>query len=88
MSQALFDRVVEDVKALNPEERERIRALLDDLASESRIWTEEEFEEEMVRKGLFRRRIKRAPDAARDRDFQPLQIEGEPLSEQIIRERR
>jgi hypothetical protein len=89
MPQALFDQVVDGVKALTPEERQKLRVLLESWPDEpERVWTEEEFAEEMERKGLITRPKGPRPDPATYREPTLIQIEGEPLSEQIIRERR
>jgi putative addiction module CopG family antidote len=48
--------------------------------------TEQEFERKMMQSG-FLGSVPLHPPAA-PRDFQPIAIEGEPLSETIIRERR
>lgn len=48
--------------------------------------TEEQFVQHLFEKGL----ITHIPEGMTDEDddFEPIEIEGEPLSEQIIRERR
>jgi putative addiction module CopG family antidote len=49
--------------------------------------SEAEFEARMVAAGLLDR-IPPPRDASRSRAFDPIRIEGEPLSETVIRERR
>ncbi len=49
--------------------------------------TEAEFKQQLLECGLMTRLPVPLDPAAR-RDFQPIKIEGEPLSETIIRERR
>jgi hypothetical protein len=50
------------------------------------VMTEREFVEYLYRKGVIRSIPKGMTDE--DDDFEPIEIEGEPLSETIIRERR
>jgi putative addiction module CopG family antidote len=49
--------------------------------------TEEEFKQQLIQAGLMSGLPVPLPSAART-DFQPIALEGEPLSETIIRERR
>jgi hypothetical protein len=49
---------------------------------------EREFELEMLAKGLFSRIPDRTMTDEEFDDYEPIEVEGEPLSEQIIRERR
>jgi putative addiction module CopG family antidote len=48
---------------------------------------EAEFERRLVAEGLLSR-VPSPQDPARSRSFEPIRIEGEPLSETVIRERR
>ncbi len=89
MSQAIFDQVVEGIRSLTPEERERLRVLLEGWQQEpQRNWTEDEFAEEMERKGILTRPKGPRPDPDHYREPTLIQVEGEPVSETIIRERR
>jgi len=88
MPQTLYEKVAREIPRLSPEERRRIRSLLDALPEDQVPPTEEEFAEEMLRLGVYER-MPLPADASEVREpFQPIEIEGEPLSEQIIRERR
>ena len=49
--------------------------------------TEEEFKHKLIDQGLMSDQ-RRSSGGAPSRDFRPIPIEGEPLSEAIIRERR
>lgn len=89
MSQAIFDQVLEAIRAFSPEERERLRALLDDWQEEpEHTWTEEEFEEEMEQKGILTRPKGPRPDPEHYRQRKPITVKGKPISETIIEERR
>ena len=76
--------VLEAVRAMSPEERERVRALLDALpdASPTREYAAQARLQEA---GLLGERRARTP-GARARHT-PVEIKGKPLSETIIEER-
>ncbi len=89
MTTANLDRVFEEVKALTPGEQKQLREMLDSLlASAAPQITEEEFEQRLLEKGI----ISRIPPRIRDADFyanrKPIEVEGKPVSEIIIEERR
>jgi Arc/MetJ-type ribon-helix-helix transcriptional regulator len=50
--------------------------------------SEEEWERRLLQFGLLANIPPRSSAAAARRDFQPIRIQGEPLSETVIRERR
>jgi len=86
------EQVLEEVRALTPEERQRVRAALDeasgadeaDLPARERAWRQR-----MEAKGLLRPRVAPSPAALEAmRSFQPLVIPGKSVSETIIEERR
>ena len=89
MTESRFDEVVERVKALTPAEQWRLRDVLEVMLEtpQSPAMTEEEFEREMAREGVMA-----VPppitDLSQYARRQPVAIEGEPLSETILRERR
>ena len=55
--------------------------------AQPRSLTEDEWQQQLLQSGLLTS-IPARPAAGARRDFQPVEIEGEPLSETIIRERR
>ena len=58
------------------------------LTTDKKPMTEDEFERHLVAIGMMSH-VPPPPDPDRpERDFEPVVIEGEPLSETIIRERR
>ena len=59
-----------------------------DVSADETERREREFEQEMFAKGYFSHIPPRKMTDAEFEDFEPLEIEGESLSEQIIRERR
>src|SRR5438270_466664 len=98
-SQNLED-TVERVKTLTRREWERLRDLLDawlatvppdpaEVESEQdAIPTEDELDQEMLRDGILEHVPPPIKDFSPWEGEMPIEIEGEPLSETIIRERR
>ncbi|MGC1272116.1 MAG: hypothetical protein WBC44_00305 [Planctomycetaceae bacterium] len=80
------DEIIEQLETLPPEELRRIKSAVEARLSGPTM-TEEEFERRLVAEGRLtlpdRSILLPAPE-----DEPPLDIEGEPLSEQLIRERR
>lgn len=89
MTTSNVDRLFEEVRALTPEEQRSLRNLVDQLLASSGPRTaEEELEQRLLAKGI----INRIPSRVRDADFyanrKPVEVEGKPVSEIIIEERR
>ena len=77
--------ILNEIYKLPPTERKEI------LESLSEELTEDEAEDLRIQKALFDAGLLREIKSPRRRktgDFEPIKIEGEPLSETIIRERR
>lgn len=89
MPNPALDQVVEEVKALTRDEQQQLwKWLCRELAIPQTSPTEEEFEQELMRAGLLTRARTRVTDSTTPEDFEPITIEGKPLSETIIEERR
>ena len=58
-----------------------------ELQAQARALSEAEWQQQLLQSGLLTS-IPTRPAAGACREFQPVKIEGEPLSETIIRERR
>ena len=58
-----------------------------ELQAQAKPLTEDEWQRQLLQSGLLAS-IPTRPAAGARREFQPVKIEGEPLSETIIRERR
>lgn len=58
------------------------------LDSEAKPLSEKEWEQNLMRSGLLASRMSQQSGSVSRRDFHPIQIEGEPLSDTVIRERR
>ncbi len=89
MSTSNLDRIVEEVKALTPDEQRSLRELIDELlVNNATNMTEQEFERHLLNKGI----ISRIPARIRDKTFyanrKPVEVQGKPVSEIIIEERR
>ena len=89
---ATLDKIKEEVKTLEPEELQEVRELVDSLLSEppGPKMTEEEFARYLAAKGVVS-----LPDASSREDaesefdnYEPITVEGQPLSEMIIEDRR
>jgi hypothetical protein len=87
-----FDQLWEAAKALTPDEQHRLRNLLDTLlARQGRPLTkEDELDLLLLKEG----EMSRAPtpptsdEVARFQNWKPIEIQGKPLSETIVEERR
>jgi len=83
MSTAELERLIEQVKALSPSQRQRVREVLETPPIQG---PEDELEKRLVEAGLMRRPPRRPSD--RGPNPQPIAVSGKPVSETIIEERR
>jgi hypothetical protein len=87
-----LEKVIEEVKALKPEELQRVRELVDSLLSEPAKpqMTEDEFERYLAAKGIISLPEPSSREAAEAEfeEYKPITVEGQPLSEMIIEDRR
>ncbi|HKI38362.1 MAG TPA: hypothetical protein VKA46_41315 [Gemmataceae bacterium] len=90
-----FARVWDEVRGLAPEELRRLRNLIDALLANpalqgDTVSKQDQMALAMLRDGLLRRIPPPLSEAEIKafQDFKPIPIEGEPLSETIIKERR
>ena len=89
MSVSNLDRVIEEVKALTPDEQRKLHEWLDrQLAQPAPQMTEEEFERHLLAKGIISEIPLRIIDPVFEQNRKPVEIEGKPVSEIIIEERR
>ncbi len=90
MGNAQLEKVLEEVKSLAPEDQVKVRELLDSLLPPKKNPpSREEYEQYLLAKGVISHiptRTGKRPEELKD--FKPIEVEGEPLSETIIRERR
>ncbi len=86
-----FEKILQEVKALSPEKQQHVRQVLDAVLPSARASgsaTEEEFQQQLVDAGLLREikrhDVRQPPPQRRKR----VDIQGTPLSETVIKERR
>ncbi len=85
------ERVIQTIQQLSASEQNKVLQWLEEnKPSADKKLSEAEIESEVDRKLLARGIIKEIPVGLTDEedDFEPIEIEGEPISEMIIRERR
>ena len=85
------DRIFQEVVALSPGERQQLMARMEmSIMSVSNSSAEDFAEAALLQKGIIRKIPPRPTqeDIARDNSHVPFQIEGRPVSEILIEERR
>jgi len=85
--------VIEEIKALTPDEQRKVKDLIDSLLKNSDeavdlMSPEDLFERRLLEAGVISEIPKRDPASTQYEDFKPIEIKGKPLSEIIIEERR
>jgi len=89
MTTSNLDRVIEEVKALTPDEQRRLREWLDrSLAPPAPQMTEEEFEQHLLAKGVISEIPPPITDLTPFQNRKLMDVKGKPLSETVIEERR
>lgn len=84
-----LERVLEEVRALRPEERRLLRAQLDQLEADEPCETlEERLDRLMMERGILSHIPTGVRDPSNSKEFEPIKIKGKPLSETIIEDRR
>lgn len=87
-----FDEVVAEIRSLTPDEQLRLRDMLDEwyqdrVASMSEQEKQDELDRRLMARGLLRRVPSPVTGYAPYRNWQPIKVEGEPLSQTVIRDR-
>ena len=87
---AEVERVLNEIKALTPEELQQVRAALEKMVAETTKpqMTEDEFEQMLLAKGIITSIPSRDLDPAEYLNRKPIEVKGKPVSETIIEERR
>lgn len=86
--------ILEAVRALSPEERSQVKALIDSLPSSDELqMSEDEFERHLAAKGIITNPTpmteeERAIAQAAFDAYEPVEVGGIPISQMIIEERR
>ncbi|MEX2118675.1 MAG: hypothetical protein WD847_03620 [Pirellulales bacterium] len=87
-----LEKLLDEVRALPPEDQRRIRTLLDEQLSAQPLEPprspEEEFHRRLVEVGLLKEVKPPVRDLEPYRHRRPFEFEGKPVSETIIEERR
>ena len=87
-----IEKLLEEIRSLPPEERHRLQEALEDVpaarAAMDKTSAEEEFKRRLLRAGLLKQIKPRVTDLAAYRQRRPFVIEGMPLSQPILEERR
>lgn len=83
------ERVLDQIRALTAEERQQVRSALNSGDRKSLI-TEDEFEQHLLAAGVISK-VKpqiSEEELARFRAYRPIEVEGKPVSETLIEDRR
>jgi hypothetical protein len=87
-----IEQLVSQVRSLSPDEQRRIRQVLDEQLITSpptqHQATEEDFKRRLLEVGLLKEIKPPVTDLGPYKNRQPFKIEGKPLSETIVEERR
>ena len=90
MNNTTVERVLEELKALTPSEQRQVHTLLNSLLETHAHpqATENEFHHMLLQKGIITNIPNPAEDADEDDEFEPVEVQGQPLTETVIEERR
>jgi len=89
MTTSNLDQVIEEVKALTPDEQRQLRDLLDSLlAPPAPQMTEEEFHQRLLERGVIGHIPPPITDLKPFENRKLMEVKGKPLSETVIEERR
>ncbi len=85
-----LDKIIEEVRQLPPDEqrqlREQLNAIVPSSPTEDEL--EDAFERELAAEGFISEAKPRITDFSPYRDYKPVEVSGQPISEMIIEERR
>lgn len=88
--QVTVEKIEKEVKQLSAEDLRKVRRLVDSLLEKKESepqMTEEEFAQHLYKKGIIGKPPPPITDFSRYENFQPVKVEGDPVSETIIKER-
>jgi hypothetical protein len=89
MLSANANKILQDIETLSDDERqELLRLLSNGSGRESGLTKEEQLQRQLVAEGLVSHIPARKKDIERYRNWQPVTIQGKPLSQTIVEERR
>ena len=85
-----IEQIEHEVKTLSAEDLRKVRELVDSLLEKKESkpqMTEEEFAQHLYEKGIIGKPPPPLTDFSRYENYKPVRVEGEPVSETIIKER-
>lgn len=89
MASANLENLLEEVKALNAEERRQVQNLLDSMAESDELQSRRrETERKLIEAGLIVEVRQPPTDIESYRNYKPVEVTGRPVSETLIEERR
>lgn len=92
MASAMLEKVLEEVKALTPDEQRQVREAIDKLLANSHpqkpMSKEDELDQELLKAGLLSKIPPPITDLTPYRNRKLAKVKGKPVSETIIEERR
>ena len=89
--QVTIEQIENEVKQLSADDLRKVRELVDSLLEKIEIKpqiTEEEFAQHLYKKGIIGKPPPPITDFTRYDNYKPVKVEGEPVSDTIIKERR
>ncbi|HSZ57743.1 MAG TPA: hypothetical protein VK797_18920 [Tepidisphaeraceae bacterium] len=89
MATTELENLIQQIRSLNPEERRKVKAAIDtEPAASATGGVEDRFDQLLLRDGLIERIPPPVADTQSYNAWRPIPIEGKPLSETVIEERR
>jgi len=89
MAKVALDEVLEDVKALTPDERRKLREVLDmSLEGSPPTSIDSELQQKLLEVGLLSEIRPPVADLESYWGYKPVEVSGKPVSETLIEERR
>jgi len=87
---ATLDKIIEEVRALSPEEQRQLREKLDAVvpSSPTEDELEDAFERELIAEGVLGEVASLPDDDPEFYAYRPVTVTGKPISEMIVEERR
>jgi hypothetical protein len=88
--QVTVEKIESEVKQLSAEDLRKVRHLVDSLLEKEETktkMTEAEFAQHLYKKGIIGKPPPPITDFSRYENYEPVKVEGKPVSETIIEER-
>jgi hypothetical protein len=88
--QVTVEQIENEIKTLSTEDLRKVRNIVDSILETKETkpqMTEDEFAQHLYEKGVIGKPPPPITDFSRYENYQPVKVEGEPVSETIIKER-